>query len=89
MCALVAIIGLTQDIRDLAQDPRTIEINVYECEARNHRGIYSYYIRLNNRFLRIKISPDDYERLCINGYTIKVTFYEHTGLASAVEILQK
>lgn len=89
MCALVAIIGLTQDIMDLAQGSRTIETNVYECEIRNHHGFHIYYVRLNNSFIRIQISPDDYERLCINGYTIKVTFYEHTGLASAVEILQK
>ncbi len=91
MCSLVAIIGLTRDLSDLAQGPRTIETNVYECETTkySYRGIYNYYVRLNNSFQRIHISHADYERLCINGYTIKVTFYEHTRRALAVEILQK
>lgn len=88
MCSLVAIIGLSGDLMDITQGPKTIETNVYECETSSHRGVHSYFVRLNNSFKRIQISHADYERLCINRYTIKVTFYEHTRRALEVEILQ-
>lgn len=87
MCSLVAIIGLTGDLRDLAQGPRTVETNVYECETTNNRGMYNYYVHLNNSFRKIKVSSGDYERLCVKGHTVKVRFYEHTRLALDVEIL--